>query len=143
MEEIYCKTKLVHSKNGTTYRRKYYDHELDEEREIKSIKNKYIKTISSNTGKTYYKHPENVYKHLHEKNYERNKEKIGRRMFLYNLKKATRTPHAKSIVFYKISQDEVENIKNERIQNEPEDAESIGKLYNDIIEKIQQLKTTP
>ena len=138
----YRKTKLVKSKNGTEYRRLYYAHEEVEQipenvLPKQEVKNHYIKTVSKN-GKTYYKHPPDLYKELHTKNYEQNKDKICRRIFIKNLKTARRSPHDASILFYKLSEQEVEAIRDERIMDLDDEKikESLGELYNKIIERI-------
>jgi hypothetical protein len=140
----YRKTKLVKSKNGTEYRRLYYAHEeVDKIPENilpkQEVKNHYIKTVSKN-GKTYYKHPTELYKELHRKNYEKTKEKKCRQIFLRNLKKTTRAPHDKSILYYELTEEEVQKIREERITNDPANKESLRKIYDTIIDKIRTLK---
>ena len=140
----YRKTKLVKSKNGTEYRRLYYAHEEVEQipenvLPKQEVKNHYIKTVSKN-GKTYYKHPTELYKELHRKNYEKTKEKKCRQIFLRNLKKTTRAPHDKSILYYELTEEEVEMIRKERIENDPDNKESLRKIYDTIIDKIRTLK---
>ena len=139
---IYRKTKLVTSKNNTQYRRLYYANEEVEQipenvLPKQEVKNHYIKTVSKN-GKTYCKHPPDLYKELHTKNYEQNKDKICRRIFIKNLKTARRSPHDASILFYKLSEQEVEAIRDERIKDLDDEKikESLGELYNKIIERI-------
>ena len=141
---IYRKTKLVKSKNGTEYRRLYYAHEEVEQipenvLPKQEVKNHYIKTVSKN-GKTYYKHPTELYKELHRKNYEKTKEKKCRQIFLRNLKKTTRAPHDKSILYYELTEEEVQKIREERITNDPANKESLRKIYDTIIDKIRTLK---
>ena len=143
----YRKTKLVKSKNGTEYRRLYYAHEEVEQipenvLPKQEVKNHYIKTVSKN-GKTYYKHPPDLYKELHTKNYEQNKDKICRRIFIKNLKTARRSPHDASILFYKLSEQEVEAIRDERIKDVDDEKikESLGELYNKIIERVSIVDT--
>lgn len=144
MENIrYRKTKLVKSKNGTEYRRMYYSNEDVEKipeniHPKQQVKNTYIRTTSRN-GKVYYKHPPELYKELHTKNYQQNKEKICRRIFLKNLHTARRCPHDKSIKYYNLTEDEVLSVRNARIEIEPDNTESIGKIYDAIIERIRLL----
>eukprot|EP00976_Prorocentrum_cordatum_P035468 721027-Prorocentrum_minimum.AAC.1 len=88
----------------------------------------------------YYKHPTELYKELHQKNYNNIKEKKCRQIFLRNLKRTTRTPHDKSILYYELKEEEVEMIRKERIENDPDNKESLGKIYDNIIEKIRTLK---
>ena len=143
MENIYTdeikyrKTKLVTSKNGNTYRRMYHaNEEIDKIPENilpkQEHKNKYIRTTSKN-GKVYYKHPTELYKELHQKNYNNIKEKKCRQIFLRNLKRTTRAPHDKSILYYELKEEEVEMIRKERIENDPDNKESLGKIYDNII----------
>ena len=139
----YRKTKLVKSKNGTEYRRLYYSHEdvektPENEHPKQQVKNTYIKTTSRN-GKVYYKNPPALYKELHIKNYQEQKEKICRRIFIKNLKTARRCPHDKSIKYYHLKEEEVINVRDQRLNNEPANKEGINKIYSAIIERIRFL----